>query len=100
MLFPKKSAPLYEVRSVSLAHCHPYKETLRLPVSTDSLTPSQRHTVMSHIKSTGGSLETALRSQLFSFGFRFRKNDRRLSGSPDIVFVHYRAVIFVNGCFW
>ncbi|MBR0031747.1 MAG: hypothetical protein IJP61_05620 [Treponema sp.] len=24
----------------------------------------------------------------------------RLSGSPDIVFVHYRAVIFVNGCFW
>ena len=89
-----------KVRSVSLAHCHPYKETLRLPVSTDSLTPSQRHTVMSHIKSTGGSLETALRSQLFSFGFRFRKNDRRLSGSPDIVFVHYRAVIFVNGCFW
>ena len=89
-----------KVRSVSLAHCHPYKETLRLPVSTDSLTPSQRHTVMSHIKSTGGSLETALRSQLFSFGFRFRKNDKRLSGSPDIVFPHYKALVFVNGCFW
>lgn len=66
----------------------------------DTLSPSQRHTNMSHIRSTGNSLETELRSQLFRFGFRFRKNDRRLAGSPDIVFSHYHAVIFINGCFW
>ncbi|HCA19260.1 MAG TPA: very short patch repair endonuclease [Treponema sp.] len=55
---------------------------------------------MSAIRSTGGKLEVALRSQLFRFGFRFRKNDKRLTGSPDIVFPHYKAVIFINGCFW
>lgn len=66
----------------------------------DTLSPLQRHTNMAHIRSTGNSLEISLRSQLFRFGFRFRKNDRRLAGSPDIVFPHYHAVIFINGCFW
>ncbi|MCR4941133.1 MAG: very short patch repair endonuclease [Treponemataceae bacterium] len=66
----------------------------------DTLTKPQRHKNMSHIRATGGSLETSLRSQLFRFGFRFRKNDKRLSGSPDIVFPHYHALIFINGCFW
>jgi DNA mismatch endonuclease, patch repair protein len=33
-------------------------------------------------------------------GFRFRKNDRRFAGKPDIVFPHYHTAIFVNGCFW
>ncbi|MBQ3801101.1 MAG: very short patch repair endonuclease [Treponema sp.] len=66
----------------------------------DTLTAEQRHKNMAAIRSTGGKLEVALRSQLFSFGFRFRKNDKRLCGSPDIVFPHYKAVIFVNGCFW
>ena len=66
----------------------------------DTLTAEQRHKNMSHIRSTGGTLETSLSSQLFRFGFRFRKNDRQLAGSPDIVFPHYHAVVFINGCFW
>ena len=66
----------------------------------DTLTPSQRHKNMSHIRATGGKLEVSLRSQLFRFGFRFRKNDKRYTGTPDIVLPHYNAVIFVNGCFW
>lgn len=37
---------------------------------------------------------------MFSQGFRFRKNDKRLPGTPDIVLPRYRTVIFVNGCFW
>ena len=65
-----------------------------------NLTKEQRHKNMSSIRSTGGKLEVALRSALFQFGFRFRKNDKRLKGSPDIVFPHYRAVVFINGCFW
>ncbi len=68
--------------------------------TSDTLTPEQRHKNMAAIRSTGGKLEVALRSQLFRFGFRFRKNDKRLCGSPDIVFPHYKAVVFVNGCFW
>ena len=88
------------VTSVSLQSLRPRRELARFGLSSDRLTPSQRHAVMSRIRSTGGAPETSLRSQLFRFGFRFRKNDRRLRGSPDIVFARYRAVVFVNGCFW
>lgn len=66
----------------------------------DTVSPEIRHKNMSRIRSTGTTLETSLRSQLFKFGFRFRKNDRRLAGSPDIVFPRYHAVVFINGCFW
>jgi len=44
--------------------------------------------------------EIAVRSFLFSRGFRFRKNVETLPGKPDIVLPKYKAVIFVNGCFW
>ena len=37
---------------------------------------------------------------LFSQGLRYRKNDPRLPGKPDVVLPKYRTVIFVNGCFW
>ena len=33
-------------------------------------------------------------------GYRYRLHDRRLPGSPDIVFAGKRKVIFVHGCFW
>lgn len=89
-----------KISAISLATTHPYKELSRISLSTDTLSLEQRHKNMSAIRSTGGKLEVALRSQLFRFGFRFRKNDKRLTGSPDIVFPHYKAVIFINGCFW
>jgi len=96
-LFP--AIPCAKVTYISLARCHPYEEIMKIPL-TDSLNPEQRHKNMAAIHSTGGKLEVSLRSQLFKFGFRFRKNDKRLTGKPDIVFPHYKAVIFVNGCFW
>ena len=37
---------------------------------------------------------------LFQNGFRYRKNDKRYPGSPDIVLPKYKTVIFVNRCFW
>lgn len=55
---------------------------------------------MSLIKSSETKPERQIRSELFRMGFRFRKNDRRLLGKPDIVLPHYHAVVFVNGCFW
>ena len=91
--------PCAKVTYISLARCHPYEEIMKISL-TDSLNPEQRHKNMAAIHSTGGKLEVSLRSQLFKFGFRFRKNDKRLTGKPDIVFPHYKAVIFVNGCFW
>lgn len=55
---------------------------------------------MSHIRSTDSKPEEIVRKYLFSQGFRYRKNVRKLQGCPDIVLAKYRTVIFVNGCFW
>lgn len=55
---------------------------------------------MSRIRSKGTKPEETVRKYLFSQGFRYRKNDPRLPGKPDIVLPKYKTVIFVNGCFW
>lgn len=55
---------------------------------------------MSRIKGKNTKPEELVRKYLFSKGFRYRKNDKRLPGSPDIVLPKYKVVIFVNGCFW
>lgn len=55
---------------------------------------------MSRIKGKDTRPEELVRKYLFSQGFRYRKNDKRLPGSPDIVLPMYKTVIFVNGCFW
>lgn len=55
---------------------------------------------MSRIKGKNTKPEELVRKYLFAQGFRYRKNDRRLPGSPDIVLPKYKTVIFVNGCFW
>ncbi len=55
---------------------------------------------MSRIKGKNTKPEELVRKYLFSKGFRYRKNDKRLPGSPDIVLPKYKTCIFVNGCFW
>lgn len=55
---------------------------------------------MSRIKSKDTKPEEMVRKYLFAHGFRFRKNDRRYPGTPDIVLPKYRTMIFINGCFW
>lgn len=66
----------------------------------DFLTPAQRSERMSRIKSRDTKPELVLRSVMHRKGFRFRVNDTRLPGKPDIVFPKYRAAVFVHGCFW
>lgn len=67
---------------------------------SDNHSPEVRRKNMSHIRSTNTKPEEKVRKYLFSKGFRYRKNDRRLPGKPDIVLPRYNTVIFVNGCFW
>ena len=55
---------------------------------------------MSQIKGKNTKPEELVRKYLFSQGFRYRKNDKRLPGSPDVVLPKYKTVIFINGCFW
>ena len=66
----------------------------------DNHTKEQRHYNMSQIRSKNTRPEEYVRKYLFAHGFRFRKNDKRYAGHPDIVLPKYKTIIFVNGCFW
>jgi len=55
---------------------------------------------MSRIKDKNTKPEILVRKFLFANGFRYRINDKKLPGKPDIVLPKYETVIFVNGCFW
>jgi DNA mismatch endonuclease (patch repair protein) len=66
----------------------------------DVVSPQVRSRMMSSIGRRNTAPELAVRSYLFGAGLRFRVNDRRLPGSPDIVLKRYGVVVFVHGCFW
>ena len=55
---------------------------------------------MAAIHSASTKPELKLRQALWWLGFRYRMNDKRLPGTPDIVLPKYRTVIFIHGCFW
>lgn len=55
---------------------------------------------MSCIKGKNTKPEEIVRKYLFSQGFRYRKNDKRYPGTPDIVLPKNKTAIFINGCFW
>ena len=55
---------------------------------------------MSRIKGKDTKPEVIVRQFLFSKGLRFRKNDKRYPGHPDVVLPKYNTVIFIHGCFW
>jgi len=56
--------------------------------------------MMAGIKNKNTKPERVLRSALHRRGLRFRIHDRRLPGSPDIVFPKWKVALFVHGCFW
>jgi DNA mismatch endonuclease (patch repair protein) len=55
---------------------------------------------MSRIRGKDTKPEILVRKGLFARGFRFRLQDRKLPGKPDIILPKYRVAILVNGCFW
>ena len=67
---------------------------------TDTHTKEIRSYNMSRIKGKDTKPEVLVRQFLFSKGLRFRKNDNRYPGHPDIVLPKYNTIIFVHGCFW
>jgi len=69
-------------------------------VNMDHLTAQQRHKNMAAIHSKDTKPEMIVRKGLWSRGFRYRLNYKRLPGHPDLVLRKYRTCIFVNGCFW
>lgn len=63
-------------------------------------TPEQRSRTMRAVRSRDTKPELTVRRFLHAAGLRYILHDRRLPGSPDLVFPKYRTVVFVHGCFW
>lgn len=55
---------------------------------------------MSRVRGKDTRPEMVVRRLVHSLGYRYRLHDRKLPGSPDLVFASRRRVIFVHGCFW
>ncbi len=66
----------------------------------DIVDQKTRTRMMSGIRGKNTKPEMLLRRGLHRAGFRFRLHRKSLPGSPDIVLPRWKAVIFVNGCFW
>lgn len=66
----------------------------------DFMTTAQRSRAMSKVTGKNTKPEMKIRSGLHRIGFRFRLNDKKLPGKPDIVLRKYSKIIFVHGCFW
>lgn len=59
-----------------------------------------RSKIMRAIKSKNTSVEILLAKKLWHKGYRYRKNDRTIFGTPDIVFRKYRIAIFIDSEFF
>lgn len=66
----------------------------------DRLTKEQRRKNMQHIKSHDTAIEILLRKALWKKGIRYRKNYKKLPGTPDIAIIKYKIAIFCDGEFF
>ena len=66
----------------------------------DTLSPERRSALMKRVKRSSTKPEVTLRKALHRLGFRYVIGDKRLPGTPDLVFPKYKAAVFVHGCFW
>ena len=55
---------------------------------------------MAAIRGRNTRPEMIVRQALHAKGFRYRLQNRKLPGCPDLTLKKYNAVIFVHGCFW
>ena len=66
----------------------------------DHITPEHRSWNMSRIRSKKTKPEEIVAAYLREHHIGYRRYSKDLPGKPDFVLSKYRAVIFVNGCFW
>src|SRR5690242_13258131 len=66
----------------------------------DHMTPEQRSRAMKRVRLRDGPLELLIQRELRKCGLHFQRNYKKLQGSPDIVFVRRRVVVFIDGDFW
>ncbi len=63
-------------------------------------TTAKRSEMMSKIRSKETKPEVAFRKMLWHNGIRYRKNVKKLPGSPDIVLGKHKLIVFIDGEFW
>lgn len=66
----------------------------------DVLTPEQRRKSMRGNRSKDTSIEILLRKSLWHKGYRYRKNYKKLPGSPDIALTRQKVAVFCDSEFW
>lgn len=66
----------------------------------DTLTPEERSRNMSKIRSRDTKPEEYIRKLLYSEGYRYRKNYRKIEGCPDIWMSRFNTAVFIHGCYW
>lgn len=66
----------------------------------DIVDAQTRSRMMSGIRGQNTKPELKIRGALHALGFRYRIHAADVPGKPDLVLPKYRAVVFVNGCFW
>lgn len=60
----------------------------------------QRRKTMSKIRGKDTNIEVALRKALWAKGYRYRKNYKKIPGSPDICLTKYKIAIFCDSEFF
>mgnify|MGYP004417269856 CR=1 FL=1 len=66
----------------------------------DRVTPQQRSKNMRAIRSTNTKAEIRLAKALWNLGYRYRKNNRTVFGTPDLTFKKLKIAIFVDSEFF
>lgn len=66
----------------------------------DRITPQQRSKIMRAIRSTNTKDEVRLAKALWHQGYRYRKNNRTVFGTPDLTFKKLKIALFVDSEFF
>lgn len=79
------------------------EEPIKVPVFKEEngfYTSPEKSKQMSRIRAKETKPEIAFRKSLWAKGYRYRKNVKKLPGSPDVVLRKYKTVVFIDGEFW
>lgn len=66
----------------------------------DIFTPVKRSEIMRGIPNKNTKPELLMRRTLHALGLRYRLHDRKLPGTPDIIFRKNKVAVFVDGDWW
>ena len=72
-------------------HCGPNRDSYSKEIRTRN---------MRAIRSKGTSSEDLLAKLIWRAGYRYRRNDKRVFGKPDLAFHKYKVAVFCDGEFW